>query len=433
MKKRTALLLALILVFALAACGGNPEANAVETTLPPETGHVFYLNHKPEAHQAWQALAQAYTAQTGVEVEIQTAGPETYEAALEENLNRVTLFNCAAAPDMQRWSAYALDLSGTPLAGELTAEDWNLYGPGGELTALGFCYDSYGILVNLDLLSAAGYALSDITGFASLKAIAEDIHLRTQVLGFDAFACANLNRDSLRFSGHLASVPLYYEFRDRGVTQTPAAITGTYLDNLRNIWDLYLSGCSVDPKVLPYYLDRDSLAQFTAGAAVFYQGGTWEYPALLEGGMDAERLAMIPIYCGVAGEEQAGLCSGTDSRWVVNARAGEANIQATLDFLYWVVTSGEGTQMLADCFGNTPFRQAVIPENPLCAYARDLAAAGRYSCSWAFQLTPNGESWRDTVVTALSAYSADPTDATWTAVVDTFVDGWAYEYTMVKE
>jgi raffinose/stachyose/melibiose transport system substrate-binding protein len=36
---------------------------------------------------------------------------------------------------------------------------------------------------------------------------------------------------SWRFSGHLANMPLFYEFRDDGVTEQPATITGKYLEN----------------------------------------------------------------------------------------------------------------------------------------------------------------------------------------------------------
>ena len=34
-------------------------------------------------------------------------------------------------------------------------------------------------------------------------------------------------------------MPLYYEFRDDDVTAQPATITGAYLENFKNIWDLY--------------------------------------------------------------------------------------------------------------------------------------------------------------------------------------------------
>ena len=34
-------------------------------------------------------------------------------------------------------------------------------------------------------------------------------------------------------------MPLYYEFRDDGITAQPETIKGTYLDNFKMIWDLY--------------------------------------------------------------------------------------------------------------------------------------------------------------------------------------------------
>ena len=74
--------------------------------------------------------------------------------------------------------------------------------------------------------------------------------------------------------------------------------------------------------------------------------------------MNPDDLAMIPIYCGVDGEEKAGLCAGTENCWAINNEASEEDIQATIDFLVWVVTSDEGTTMLAREFGPCPFKDA---------------------------------------------------------------------------
>ena len=38
------------------------------------------------------------------------------------------------------------------------------------------------------------------------------------------------------------------------------------------------------------------------------------------------------------------------------------------------------------------------------------------------------DSWRAGVVTALTAYTADPSDANWEAVKTAVVEGWAIEY-----
>ena len=428
MKKLFALILSLALVLSLAA-----------VATAEGTGSVYYLNFKPEADEAWQALAKVYTEQTGVEVKVVTAASGTYSDTLTAEMAKSeapTIFNIGNVSGLTDWNDYALDLSDTEIYGERVNDDYVLFDETGAPKALGYCYESFGIIVNTALLEEAGYTLADITNFETLKAVADDIHARADELGFDAFSAPGMDgSSSWRFSGHLANIPLYYEYRDAGmnVGSLPAEVTGAYLDNYRNIWDLYITDTAADPTSLSTGTGDESEAEFGEGKAVFYQNGDWEYASLTGNfGIDAANLAMIPIYCGVEGEEAAGLNSGTENCWAVNAKASEENIQASLDFLYWVVTSDEGTAMLAEQFSGIPFKNAAESSNVFGACAAEYAAAGNYTMFWAFNDTPNVDSWRATVVTALTAYSANPSDDTWASVVEAFVDGWAYEYSIVN-
>ena len=449
MKKLIAMLLALVMVLGLAACGSS---NTTETQAPAATGaadetqaaantpagegRVYYLNFKPEADAALQELAALYTEQTGVPVKVVTAASGTYSDTLTAEMAKSeapTVFNIGNMSGLKDWDEYALDLTDTALAGELSTDDFNLYNEAGELKAMGHCYESFGIIVNTALLEKAGHSLEEITNFETLKAVADDIHARSAELGFDAFSASGLDSSSSwRFSGHLANMPLAYEFRDDGVVEQPATITGAYMDNFRSIWDLYITDTATDPKSLSTSSVDESKAQFTEGKAVFYQNGTWEYAGLLEAGMNSEDLAMIPIYCGVEGEEEAGLCSGTENCWAVNSQVSEADQQATLDFLFWLVTDEVAAQKMVDTLGALPFKNAPEPSNKFLADGVRMQEEGKYTIAWAFNHTPNVNSWRDTVVTALTTYSADPTDANWEQVVSAFVDGWAIEYNMVN-
>ena len=412
----------------------NSQANDGAGSASSEGGSVYYLNFKPEADAAWQQLASEYYTKTGVEVKVVTAASGTYSDTLTAEMAKSdapTLYNIGNMSGLNDWNDYALDLSGTAIYNERINDDYVLFDESGAPKALGYCYESFGIIVNKTLLSEAGYSLDDIKDFDSLKAVADDIHARAGELGFDAFSAPGLDgSSSWRFSGHLANVPLFYEFRDNNVTEQPATITGAYLDNFRNIWDLYITDTSANATSLATSTGDESEAEFGNGKAVFYQNGDWEFSSLTTNfGMNPDDLAMIPIYCGVSGEDKAGLNSGTENCWAVNSQASEANIQATLDFMYWVVTSDEGTSMLAEQFSGIPFKNAKASNNVFGADASAYASAGNYTLSWAFNYTPNVDSWRATVVTALTAYSADPTDANWEAVVQAFVDGWAIEYT----
>jgi len=215
------------------------------------------------------------------------------------------------------------------------------------------------------------------------------------------------------------------------VTAQPATITGAYLDGFKNIWDLYINNSSVDPSQLASSTGEESTAAFGQGKAVFYQNGTWEYAGLISNyNMNPEDLVMLPIYIGVEGEENAALPCGTENCWAVNSQASEADQKATLDFLKWVVTGEEGTTMMAEQFGPIPFKSAKASENVFFNDANSYMADGKYTVTWAFNHTPNVDSWRGTVVSALAAYSADQSDANWEAVKTAFVDGWAYEYSM---
>ena len=436
MKKLLAVLLALVMVLSLVACGAAPAetpSTPAEPETPAVTGSVYYLNFKPESDAAWQEIAKTYTEQTGVPVKVVTAASGQYDTTLTAELDKdaaPTMFQVGNVGAVNSYGEFCYNLEGTDVYNEMTTTDFNLKNEAGETVSIGYCYEAFGIIVNKALLEKAGHSVDEITNFESLKAVADDIHARADELGFDAFTSAGLDgSSSWRFSGHLANMPLYYEFRDDGVTEQPATIKGTYLENYKNIWDLYITDTATTGAALLSATGDQAEAEFGEGKAAFYQNGTWEYSNLTSAdkfGMNPDDLTMIPIYCGVEGEEKAGLCCGTENCWAINKNASPEDIQATLDFMYWVVTSEEGTTMLAEQFGPCPFKNAKTPENVFFAAANEYVANGNYTVTWAFNWTPAVDDWRAAVVDALSQYTTGTGD--WSTVETAFVQGWATQY-----
>ena len=425
MKKILALILALVLCFGLVACGGSGD-DAAE-----ETGSVYYLNFKPEQDAQWQALAASYTEQTGVPVTVVTAASGEYETTLTAEIAKSeppTLFQVNGPVGLENWKDYCYDLSGSAVYGELTSDGFALK-DGDKVAGIAYVVESYGLITNVKLLAEAGYSIDDIQSFADLKAVAEDITARSAELGFAAFSSPGMDGSSdWRFKTHLANLPIYFEYQADGIGTT-TAIKGTYLDNYRAMWDLYINNTTCDPKELTAKTGDDSRNEFLAGEAVFFQNGSWEYGSVSAVFAD-EELAMIPIYFGVGDEANQGLCTGTENYWCVNGTADEADIQATLDFMAWCVTSEEGTKTMANEMGFViPFKAAV--ESPNLFVKQDVAysAAGKNPVSWNFPTMPS-EEWKNGVGSALSAYAADQTDANCDAVVTAFVDGWASEYAL---
>ena len=416
MKKFTSLILALALMLSLAS-----------VACAEETGSIYYLNFKPEVAEAWEALAAAYTAETGVKMTVITAASGTYEDTLKSEIAKTeapTLFQVNGPIGLKTWKDYCYDMSGSAFYGELTNDAFALK-DGDAVLGIAYLTETYGLITNTALLEKAGYSVADITNFETLKAVAEDITARKDELGFSAFTSAGMDSSSdWRFKTHLANMPIYYEYLADGITSTDA-IKGSFLDNYKAIWDLYINNATCEPTTLAAKTGSDAEAEFQLEEAVFFQNGDWEYGAISEYIPD-ENLTMLPIYIGVEGEENQGLCTGTENFLCVNAQASEADIQATLDFLYWLVTSETGTTTLADTMGfDIPFKAAKESTNYFKKVAAESVASGKTPVTWNFTTMPS-ENWKNGVGAALTDYAQGTGD--WDAVVTAFVDNWATEY-----
>ncbi len=438
MKKALALVLAGAMALSLAACGSTPSSTATSGSTPASgastaSGKVYYLNFKPEQDQQWQDLAKVYTEQTGVPVEVVTAASGNYETTLMAEMGKSdapTLFQVNGPVGLASWKDYCYDLSGSDIYGQLTSDAYALK-EGDTVYGIGYVIESYGLIVNKTLLAEAGYTVEDIQSFEDLKAVAEDITARKDELGFAAFTSAGMDGSSdWRYKTHLANLPIYFEYQDEGITSTDA-IKGTYLDNYKNIWDLYINNSTCEPSELAAKTGDDSRNEFLAGEAVFFQNGSWEYVNLTgEGKFTDDDLAMIPIYIGVGDEANQGLCTGTENYWCVNNMASEEDIQATLDFINWCVTSGEGTTAMANEMGFViPFKGAAESPNLFVKQDAEMTAAGKTPVSWNFTTMPS-EEWKNVLGTALTAYAAGT--GSWDDVVTAFVDNWAAEYQLAN-
>ncbi|MBQ2257288.1 MAG: ABC transporter substrate-binding protein [Lachnospiraceae bacterium] len=464
MKKKllSAVLSATMLASVLTGCGGStgetPAAAPAETTAATEaaapaettaateatdttaagTGKVYYLNFKPEQAQAWEALAAKYTEETGVQVDVQTAASGTYESTLKSEIAKTeapTLFQVNGPVGLATWNDYCYDLSDSAVYKELKSDDFALK-DGDAVKGLAYVVETYGIIYNKDILNdyftkdyAVVKSVDEINSFDQLKAVADSIQENKDDLGVKgAFTSAGMDSSSdWRFKTHLANLPIYYEYKADGIGSTDA-IKGTYLENYKNIWDLYITDATCEASLLSSKTGEDATADFALGDAVFYQNGTWAYGDLSANGMSDESLGMLPIYIGAEGEENQGLCTGSENYWCVNKNASAEDIQATLDFMYWCVTSEAGCSALSGEMGFVcPFNafDSYPATNPLINIANEYVSAGKTSVSWTFTTMPS-EEWKNGVGSALLEYAQGTGE--WSAVETAFVDGWATEY-----
>ena len=264
--------------------GGNTSAGE---------GSVYMLNFKPESDQQWKELAEIYTEQTGVEVNILTAAEGTYSTTLQSEMAKAeapTIFNIGNATAAQTWNDYTLDLSDSALYEHLSDKSLVILNDN-KVAGVANCYECYGIIYNKTILNdycsldgAVISSVDEINNLETLEAVAKDINSRVdeinEALGTHltgAFASSGLDDgSSWRFSGHLAGVALYYEFLDDGCDPVAGepAIDGAYLDHFKRVWDMYVKNSSADPKTLEGGTYNAEM-EFGMGEAVFFQNGNW--------------------------------------------------------------------------------------------------------------------------------------------------------------
>ena len=408
-------------------------------------GSVYYLNFKPEQADQWTDLAKKYTDETGVPVTVVTAASGTYESTLKSEMAKdevPTLFQVNGPVGLASWKDYCYDLKDSDVYKNVESDDFVLKDDSGAVDGIAYVIETYGLIYNKALLKkycemdgAVIKSADEINNFETLKKVADDIQAKKDDLGVEgAFTSAGFDSSSdWRFKTHLANLPIYYEYKEDGITSTDA-IKGTYLDNFKNLFDLYITDSTCEPSLLSSKTIDDANAEFGLGEAVFYQNGTWAYDNIKDNEVADEDMGMLPIYIGVDGEEDQGLCTGSENYWCVNKKADEKDIQATLDFLSWVITSDEGRESISQEMGfTTPFKtfdENYESANPLVKAADEYVKAGKTPVSWNFTTMPS-EEWKNQVGSAMLEYAQGTGE--WDAVKTAFVDGWAKEYKAANE
>lgn len=418
------------------------EEATEETEASAEGGSVYYLNFKPEVDEQWQEIAAAYTEETGVPVKVVTAASGTYEEVLKSEIagsDAPTLFQINGPIGYNSWKDYCLDLTDTDLYKSLADQSLAIKGEDGGVYGVPYTVESYGIIYNDAIMQkyfamdgAVATSVDEINNFDTLKAVVEDMQAKKDDLGIEGvFACTSLlPGEDWRWQTHLANIPVYYEYKDKNVTDL-AELEFTYGDNFKNIFDLYINNSTCAPTLLGSKAVTDSMAEFALGQCAMVQNGNWGWGQIagVDGNVVAETdVKFMPIYTGVAGEENQGLCTGTENFWCVNSQTSEANQKATLDFINWLISSDEGKDAMVNKLGNaapfTTFGDDEKPSDPLAKEMYRYMENGKTSVSWNFTTFPS-QDFKDDFGAALLEYCNG--NMTWDDVVNTVVTRWAEE------
>lgn len=446
MKKK---LLGLVLIVAmistiLVGCGGsvNTSSSAKE---------IYFLNFKPEIAQVYDAIVKDYEDETGVKVKVVTAASGTYETTLKSEIaktNAPTIFQINGPVGYESWKKYCLDLKDTKLYSYLS--DQSLAVKSGKgVYGIPYVVEGYGIIYN-DAIMRKYFGLSnkavsvnsvdEINNFDTLKKVVEDMTKNKDQLGIKGvFASTSLRAgEQWRWQTHLANMPLYYEFKDnKKFDNTVLAgldakkIDFKYGDNYKNIFDLYINNSISDRKLLGSKSVDDSMAEFALGNVAMVQNGNWAWSQIngVSGNtVKQEDIKFLPIYTGVKGEENQGLCIGTENYFAINSKVSKDKQKASIEFLEWLFTSDTGKKYVTNELGfiapfNT-FKDNEKPSDPLAKEVLAWMEKDVTSVAWTFAAFPS-EDFKNYFGDALLEYAQG--NKNWDEVAKIVKDSWESE------
>lgn len=445
MKKIISLLLAASMLSLLfAGCGKDKTPNKTDTS----ANTIRFLNFKPEVAPVYERIAAAYKKETGRTLIVETAASGNYEQTLAAKMGTKeapVLFQINGPKGYLNWKDYCADLKNTELYKHLTDKSLAVTSNGG-VYGIPYVLEGYGIIYNkeitdkyfaLETRAVDFNSMDDVRSFDALKNLAEDMQKHASELGIKGvFASTSLKTgEDWRWQTHLANIPVYYEFKKNNVDLTSADINKInfeYSDNFKNVFDLYINNSTVDKKILGSKIVDESMAEFALGECAMVQNGNWAWSQIknISGNkVKAENIKYLPIYMGIDGEENQGLCLGTENFLAINAKASEAERKNAEDFMYWLFSSNTGKKFVVEELNLiTPFdtfSENEIPDDPLAKeVVRWTKMENVKSIPWHFTVFPSAN-FKNDFGAALLQYSQGSKN--WDDVKRLFVDRWAAE------
>ncbi|MEE1197930.1 MAG: ABC transporter substrate-binding protein [Acutalibacteraceae bacterium] len=427
--------------FTLAACRAE-EAGA----------SVYFLNFKPESAKIYEKIADDYYNETGVKVKVVTAAANTYEQTLKSEIakkNAPTIFQINGPIGFNTWKKYCADLKDSKLYSYLT--DKNLAIKEGDgVYGIPYVIEAYGIIYNKEITDryfalksrqTQINSMDEVTDYNKLRVVVEDMTKHKKELGIDGVfsSTSMLSGEDWRWQTHLMNIPLYYEFIENEKYDDPtvaglntADITFKYADKFKNIFDLYINNSTTPKTLLGSKSVADSMAEFALGKAAMVQNGTWGYEQIkgVKGNtVKAENTKFLPIYLGIDGEENQGLCVGTENYLAINKNASAEQQKASLDFLEWLYGSEKGKKYVSEQLGfTTPFNTFSENETPTDPLAKEtvkwMNKKGVKTIPWVFTAFPS-ETFKTELGSLLLGYAQG--DVTWDEVKQGAIKHWKSE------
>ena len=405
-KKWLSVLLASAMVASMAACGssnGSGDTKAPETSAPKETqapagdetpageettapeggssdvqaaDKIIIFQSKVEIQDALEACAEAFTEETGIEVEIWGTTGDGYIQQLKTKLANnqgPTIFNHGGGSEIIQLQGYAVDLTDFPLMSQFAegiADDSTV---DGKVYGVPYTVEGFGVVYNKDLCDAS--TLTSTEDFINLVK-------EQQAAGVEGF---ELSQEDYFLIGHILNTPFALQDDPAQFIADLEAGNVKMADNdiFKEFADMMVAIRETCQNPLDQNYDGE-IGDLATGKAAMIHQGNWCAGMFTDYEFTNAGLAPLPL----AGNDK--LAVAVPSYWTINNTATPEEQEAAKQFLTWLYTSETGKHYLYDEFGFIPLIPGDVSENldVLSTDVQKYVAEGK-TIGWANRLWPS--------------------------------------------
>ena len=379
MKKILALVLSLVMVASLAACGGGSSSSGSgsgSSSGSSGSGATLTIfNSKMEIQSQMEEMAAEYSQAKGVPVEVYYSS-DTVAAhmATKYASNDPYALAMVDAKDIYSLGAeHAVDLSGEKWVGDTT----QAISVDGKVLGFPVCVEARGILYNGDAIKAAtgkDFDPSTIKTTADFQALIDQI-----VAGGMALPVGVQKEDWSLGAHYFAEI---YEMHD-----DPDAFIAGIKDGSIKLADDKVFNAMMDTfdvlKAYNYAKDAPTSAErevtemmLAEGNLCFKFGGNWDWSNMVDTDY-TENLGMMPVPSDIDGYNTK-LVGGGSKYFYIDNGVSEELQQAAKDFLNWLVYEADGQDFLVNKCALVPaFSNITLNvSDPLGASVKSFADKG---------------------------------------------------------
>lgn len=372
MKKIIALVMALTMVFALAACGGSGTAS------DPDAVTITIFNSKMEIQSQMEEMAAQYSEEKGVNVEVYYSN-DTVAAHMATRYasNEPYTISMVDAKDIYSLAVdHGIDLSGEPWVENTT----QAISVDGKVLGFPVCVEARGIIYNAD-------AIKNVTGKdfdpTSIKTTADFQAIVDELIAGGMESPTGVMKEDWSLAAHFLSE--VYEQREdpaafiEGLKDgSVSLIDDAKFNEMMDTFDILKDNNYAKDAAIS--AEREVTEQKLAeGEIAFMFGGNWDW-SVLSAYDYTENMGIMPVPNDSNDGTNEKLVGGGSKYFFIDSseQTSDAQRQAAKDFLNWLVMDEEGQDFLVNSCALVPAYSNITlsVSDPLGASVKSYADAG---------------------------------------------------------